>query len=356
MKSKSICFLLPCISYGPSGGFKVIFEYANYLVSQGYQVSVIYPGLYIPKNFGIIYNLKRLLLYFFYRTIKDYKQKWFTLDKRIKEILVPILSLKNVGKYDYYVASSVGTAIHLESFNIPQKSKIYFIQGYENWYVSDDTLKSTYKFGFKNVVISDWLANEVRKSGANCTVLKNGFDFEYFKLSNIIENRNKLSIAMLYSKEATKGCIYGIDALKIVKQKYPDIKVTLFGYPNRSKDIPYWIDYYQAPDKETHNRIYNESSIFLAPSVQEGWGLTVGEAMICGAAVVCTDTKGFLEMVTDKESGIVVPIKNSKALADAIILLIENNDLRINIAKMGASKILEYSWNNSFEKFVELID
>lgn len=44
--------------------------------------------------------------------------------------------------------------------------------------------------------------------------------------------------------------------------------------------MPGWIEYYRQPDRDTHNRIYNSSSIYLASSLQKGWGLTVGEAMI----------------------------------------------------------------------------
>lgn len=42
--------------------------------------------------------------------------------------------------------------------------------------------------------------------------------------------------------------------------------------------MPGWMEYYRQPDRDTHNRIYNSSSIYLASSLQEGWGLTVGEA------------------------------------------------------------------------------
>lgn len=356
MKQKSICFLFPCFSYGPCGGFKVVYEYANYLASKGYEVTIVYPGLYIPGNFSLLINIKKLLLYALYSTFKDFKQKWFNLDKRIKERKVPILNLKYVGDYDVYVATSVGTAIHLNEFKIPLHKKFYFIQGFENWYVSESVLRSTYCYGFKNIVVSDWLAEEVRKSKADCTIIKNGFDFEYFKLYHKIEDRDRLHISMLNHVDKNKGCKYGIEALELVKQKYPALKATLFGYPQRDKNIPDWIEYYQAPDKKTHNEIYNNSSIYLAPSLQEGWGLTVGEAMICGAAVVCTDTKGFREMVTDGESGLMVPIKNSEALAEAIISLIEDNERRIKLAKNGVKTISNFSWEKSFVQFEKLIE
>lgn len=48
---------------------------------------------------------------------------------------------------------------------------------------------------------------------------------------------------------------------------------------------------YKNPTPEQHLKINNESAIYLGCSKLEGWGLTVGEAMMCGQAVVCTDNK-----------------------------------------------------------------
>lgn len=161
---------------------------------------------------------------------------------------------------------------------------------------------------------------------------------------------------MLYHDDERKGCIYGIDALNIVRTKYPQLKAIFFGFPERSCDLPEWVEYFRCPDKETHNRIYNTSSIYLAPSLQEGWGLTVGEAMICGNAIVCTDILGFREMVTDGKEGLIVPIENSTALADAIIKLIENPELRLRMAHTAVDTISNFRWDESFKLFESMLD
>ncbi len=155
---------------------------------------------------------------------------------------------------------------------------------------------------------------------------------------------------MLYHYQERKGCVYGLKALKIVKERYPQLKAVFFGTPKRPSDLPDWISYYQCPDKETHNRIYNNSAIYLAPSLQEGWGLTVGEAMICGAVPVCTDTLGFHEMVTDGENGFIVPVKDVEKMAKRIILLIENDSLRFKLAHESVKTMSRFSWKESFIK------
>jgi len=57
------------------------------------------------------------------------------------------------------------------------------------------------------------------------------------------------------------------------------------------------------------------------------------EAAACGRAIVATDVPGRREIVRHNENGLLVPPRDSKALADALKILIENPELR---AKMGA--------------------
>lgn len=355
--SKSIVILLPGRGgAGPQGGYKVAYEYANRLVADGYDVTVVYPAISMLAKTNLKTRLKAIpkALYNLPRSVSC--RSWFNLDPRVKEKLTFTLRERFVPRSDFYIATSISTAIYLHRYNISSDRKLYLIQGFENWAVSDKVVYESYRYGFKNIVISDWLAKEVAKTGANYTVIKNGFDFDYFKLTVPIERKNPYCISMLYHKNKLKGCSYGIEALTIVKQRYPQLKALFFGVPERPANLPEWIEYYRTPDCETHNRIYNESAIYLAPSLQEGWGLTVGEALICGAAVVCTEAKGFKEMVTDGETALICPVSNSRALADSIIRLIDNPSLRISMARKGNAAISQFTWDASYDKLKHLLE
>ena len=148
----------------------------------------------------------------------------------------------------------------------------------------------------------------------------------------------------------------GIEALEFVKKEIPQLKANLFGIPQKPKNLPTWISYYQHPDKKALNTIYNEGAIFLGCSNVEGWGLPIGEAMICGAAVACTDNKGYLEMAKDGETALVSPIKDSKALAENIIRLINDDELRQRIATNGNRFIQRFSWDESYAKLKERLE
>lgn len=338
----------------PAGGYKVVYEYANRLANDGYKVKIVYAASIFFRNANLKGKIKSILRFFYY-LIWGYKGKiWFNLHPTIKESLVPSLAEKWVGKADAYIATAVQTAMYLRNYS--QCKKLYLIQDYENWFVSDEVVNESYRYGFVNIAVSQWLKQKVSDAGADAFFIPNGFDFTYFNCLNSIEHRNTYHISMLYHKDERKGCKYGLEALEIIKAKFPNLKATLFGVSHRPTSLPKWIEYYRQPDRINLNRIYNDSAIYLAPSIQEGWGLTVGEAMICGAAVVCTDTLGFKEMVMNGTNGLIVPIADSKALANAIIKLMSDNSYRIQLAYRGHASIKNFTWDKSYDKFKSILE
>lgn len=351
----AITFIFPHPADGPAGGYKVVYEYANRLVADGYKVNIVYSGSLFWTKKSLYFKLTNCVRYV-ERLIKGYSgSRWFDLDKRVKEHFTLSLNFRHLPKSDIYVATSPYTAMYVKDY--PADRKFYFIQDYENWgAVTDEILRSTYHYPLKKVAIANWLKEIMDEERENCVVVPNGFDFGYFQKSSSIVGRNRYCVAMLYHEMERKGCKYGFEALNLVKQRYPQLRVMLFGTPDRPMDLPDWYEYYKRPDRDSHNRIYNEASIFLGTSNIEGWGLTVGEAMMCGAAVVCTDNKGYLEMVEDGRTALVSSVRDARGLADNIVRLIEDDDLRCRIAEAGNRHIQAFTWDSSYKKLLEVLD
>ena len=346
--SKIISFIFPHHSPEPAGGYKVVYEYANRLVADGHKVNIVYSGSLFWKKKSLYFKLTNCFRYI-QMLMHGYScRKWFNLDKRVKEQLTFSLNYRHVPKSDIYICTSPYTAMYVKDY--PTENKYYFIQGYENWgAITDEILRTTYHYPLKKIVISKWLKEIIEKEESEkCTLIYNGFDFNYFKLRTPIKEKKRYKVAMVYSPLEIKGCKYGFEALKIVKQVFPQLQVTMFGSAPRPSDLPEWYTYHIRPDKELHNAIYNEAAIFLAPSLQEGWGLTIGEAMICGQAVVCTNNRGYKEMASDRINSLMCNIKNSKSLAENIIKLISDDDLRNSIAERGMKDIQKFNIEKSF--------
>nr|WP_255534837.1 glycosyltransferase family 4 protein [Pedobacter sp. SYSU D00535] len=160
---------------------------------------------------------------------------------------------------------------------------------------------------------------------------------------------------MLYSREQVKGSKYGLGALNMVKEQFPQLSVTLFGTSPAPADLPAWMRYVQSP--QNLPALYNSAQIFISPSLSEGWALPPAEAMACGCAVICTDIGGHQDYAIDQETAILVPTKNVQKLAAAIISLIGDNDLRIRIAQKGHANIVNnFSWDRSVAQLEELFN
>lgn len=134
---------------------------------------------------------------------------------------------------------------------------------------------------------------------------------------------------ILYSK----GVCEFLDASKIVKQQYPDVRFVLLGALENMQDSlsqeelkPYIdagiIEYFD----ETDNIIdfYRKSSVYVLPSYREGTPRTVLEAMSMGRPIITTDAPGCRETVINGVNGYLVPVADSKSLADKMIWFINN--------------------------------
>ena len=354
---KRVVFLFPHPTAGPTGGYKVVYEYANRLVTDGYDIHIVYSGS-IYWNRKSLFHKMTCCIRYIQKQLQGYScRSWFTLDERIDEHFTFSLNQRHVPKADIYVATSPYTAYYLNEYDHSSK-KFYFIQGYENW---GEGLKAilydTYHYPFQKVVIARWLKEMLKKQFQEESIwIPNGFDFSKFRKTIAVEKKNPFMVSMLYHQMELKDCAIGFRAFEIVKERFGNLRVSLFGVPERPKDLPDWYDYYKRPSDELHNRLNNEAAIFIGTSKTEGWGLTVGEAMMCGQAVCCTDNAGYQEMAIDGETALVSPVGDSETMANNIIRLIEDEELRYRIANNGYQFIQRFTWEESYHKLKTLFE
>jgi glycosyltransferase involved in cell wall biosynthesis len=84
---------------------------------------------------------------------------------------------------------------------------------------------------------------------------------------------------------------------------------------------------------------YKTCDVYVQPSLYEGWGLAVIEAMASGAPVVMTDVGCAGEVVRSEETGLVVPVSDEEAIAHALNRLIENHELARTLAVNGNAEV-----------------
>lgn len=355
---KVVTFLLPGGSKEPVGGYKVVYEYANRLINDGYNVNIVFPATLLWKEQSIKEKIKGIVKYFYFGIFKGkyLPYNWFPLNKNIKIYWTPTLEEKYIPKSDYIFATAWQTAEYLNKYSNLREKNFYLIQHYELWGCSEERLLNTWKMPLKKIVISNWLKKIGDNLGETTYLINNGLDFNKFGRDIYIEDRNPKNILLLYHESEWKGFRYGLEALKIVKEKYNDIEVNCFGAFKNPKNLPSWINYYYSPAQNKLRELYNNASVFVGTSLGEGWGLTVSEAMQCGCAVACTDVVGYKEVAHQYRTALLCESKNGKALAENIIKLISNNELRRTIADNGYFEIQQYTWEIAYGKLKHLLE
>ena len=95
---------------------------------------------------------------------------------------------------------------------------------------------------------------------------------------------------------------------------------------------------------------YKSADVFALPSFSEIFGIVNLEAMACSVPIIASKIGGIPDIVKDGETGLLVLPRDSKALADAVIYLFENEDIREQMGKNGRKKVEDYSWETIAEE------
>ncbi len=89
---------------------------------------------------------------------------------------------------------------------------------------------------------------------------------------------------------------------------------------------------------------YAHSSVYACPTTKASFGITLLEAMACETPVVCSDILGFRDVVVDEREALMVPCGDRDALADALVRVLDDEGLAIQLGTTGRQNSLEYSW------------
>ena len=91
------------------------------------------------------------------------------------------------------------------------------------------------------------------------------------------------------------------------------------------------------------NKILPELDIFLFTSKEEGLGTSVLDALACKIPVVATRAGGIPEMITNEYNGLLCGIQQPQELADAVLRVVQDNDLKELLIKNGGTSVLNFN-------------
>ena len=166
---------------------------------------------------------------------------------------------------------------------------------------------------------------------------------------------------------AEKGVGYLLDAMPIVLREIPGAKLTIVGgngewdrMANQIKDlgIENAVELAGKQPFEKLPEYLNSADVMVVPSVWlEAFGQVTVEAMACAVPVVTSDIGGSTEINVDGQTGFIVPKADANALAEAIMKILKDSELRNRLGQAARKRVEEnYSYEVLTEKFLNLIE
>ena len=374
-----VVFVLPqpLVRY-PSGGYDVVYRLAQALNKENIRTAVIFlkkREIYI-ENYIISDNVKKVkkLLVNIFNSLFSGKRINLFYNLRLYELLgvdYDYFILDNVDLYLYetiedvkiipnaIIATSWETAYFVREYAKRYKIKPFYLVQHSEDDLSysrenSNNAKLTYDFPFKKIVINKKVYE--RFILEKPLFFHVGIDTQFFK--KLTESNDRECIMFPLKNGESKGPKYAFECIQKLLQNCKSAKIIAYG-DFREDELPVnikgKITYYHWPSREVLLNLYNQSMIFVLPSLVEGMSLPPLEAMACGCAVVVTDNGGINEYINDGLNGIVCPTRDSNCLYEKIVLLINNKTLRQNLIQNGLETAQKFSYDDMNKNFIKLI-
>lgn len=357
-----INFILPFYSTRPIGGLKVAYEYANRLAGSGHEVALIHPrsARNVAPPRGVLRRLQGAALDARNVFAPRAGLKWQPLDSRVRILIVPEPTAAFVPDADVVFATAWQTSEYVLDYPPSKGRKFYIVMDFDPWIAEKVVLENTWRYPMIKVTISDWLHGRVQAAGCPPSEVFNipiGINFDQFVRTKDIAGRRK-RILMMYSHSASKGSDLGITAIERCREAHPDVEVDLFGPAARRRPakLPAWARYHGIISNARLRQFYNESRIYVCSSWAEGFALPPAEAMACGCAIAATDCGGIREFAADGINALVSPPGDAEHLARNIIRLLDDDELRRNLASTGCESIQRFTWSAAATRLEALIE
>ena len=172
-------------------------------------------------------------------------------------------------------------------------------------------------------------------------VIPPGIDFENagnLRSTKPVKHPSLFFIGGLLGKR--KGADILLKATKIIKRENPNIYVYIAGSgPSETElkklakelEIEENVEFLGRISDDEKWTYYKSTDISVIPSLWEGMPTVLLEAMMCGKPVVASNVDGIPEVLIDNETGLLFETGNAEDLADKIITLVRNQEMRERI-------------------------
>ncbi|MBE0447828.1 MAG: glycosyltransferase family 4 protein [Actinobacteria bacterium] len=156
-----------------------------------------------------------------------------------------------------------------------------------------------------------------------------------------------------------------IRSMKLVIKEVPDAKLTIAGSGDAEKELMTLISdldlkdsviFRGYVDEEEKAELLGSAWAFVSPSSKEGWGITVLEANACGTPAIAYDVPGLRDSIIDGKTGLLVESGDVRVLAEAIVKVLEDRELRKRLGENALRWAKRFSWDDSAMQFLKILE
>jgi glycosyltransferase involved in cell wall biosynthesis len=217
----------------------------------------------------------------------------------------------------------------------------------------------------------NWLIQMEGVKESHITVINQGFNFDFLNPSaeavqkarldlGFSDDRLEIVCVSRYSK--AKGQNYLLEALKELVKTIPNISLTLMG-PGDSGWIVQLVDdlglnqHVQVlPSRNDVPACLAAADMIIHPSLADSFSQLVIEAQGVGGLLIASDIAAAREQIIDGVTGLIVPPRDSSAIAEAVRYLVDNPELAISMRKNGPSHVREkFNWQRMVSEEIECL-
>jgi len=328
---------------------------------QSYPKNVRKFGYRNSRFYKLLWLIKYGLLLFFYKNGEKKKLDLFLKSNYMNSLLFkvkfyPVLWHKP-DIFHLQWAKGIKDWVWVKEFNM--KLVVSFLGTHINISpITDPSIALMYKKYFPRVdafhAISQTIASKGERCNAeinNTSVIYSSLDSELFSPRIQSKSNDVFKIISVGRKHWVKGYTYAIDAIKLLKDRGFTFKYTIIGAKDdlelayQIHDLGLWDEVNligARPFYEIQDEI-SKADLLILPSVEEGIANVVLEAMALRTLVLTTDCGGMSEVVRDGENGFIIPVRQSKLMADRILEISQ-------LSEIEKAKVLDHAFQKVLEQ------
>jgi glycosyltransferase involved in cell wall biosynthesis len=344
-----IAILIPCFLPKWFGGTEVATHHlAGHLAKRGHEVHVITPldeGL--PEesceNGFYIHRLPKIATGF-----PGGFTFWIDIVRAIRKIRPDIVHAQSLN-------SGIPALLSNKLLKIPY---VVYGRGLDvylpEWYV-----KLTAKAVLKNAGVAIALTKDMKKVmqamySRDVVVVPNGIDLGEDSLRQREAENYSEKVLFVGRLSSVKGIQYLLGAMRIVHGELPGVKLILVGDGEERKYLEHLTDHLGIREcvefvgAVPHERVQDymhHADVLALTSLSEGFPVTILEAMASGLPVVATCVGGVPEIIENNVNGYLVETENQKVIAEALLKLLRDGQLRKHISGNNRKKAEKYRWD-----------